>query len=333
MDKDPIELPQLRLALLGFDETQQAHIRDALAENRKGLSWCLYDMAGADAWCINSARMSPGPGGTVAIAAATPDGATLIIDIDDPDRPLAFSLPVPVRGRAPCATFEADSAPSFHAMLDRLEGWLRPVAVQFWLGAYLSHERPDLVEHVYHLTHQGKLIAVVGRRHGVGVLPIADPMRLNEAVWGRRPEEAGQIPSHFVRCGLSEVLWIYAMRTSRDLLSGPSRTAPIYWCRSPQLSQRLFTDAHLLVARELAQGPATLAQLRGRLHVNESELTRAVAALRIVGAVSSDKRRAARRSQQHAADPSAPLSVPAGDSSIPSWNDKTAPAPLLARPA
>lgn len=327
MDPIPAELPHLRLGIAGFDDAQQPRLGAALAgAPAGGLAWRLGGLATGDAWCLNGARSSALPDGSVEIS--TSDGATpMRIHGQGHDRPMAFSIPFAGHSST-CTTFDLASIESTQAMLAKLEGWLRPLAVQHWLGSQIMHQRPELSATVFHVSVNGRLVAVVSRQ-GVGVLPIADPQRLHEAVWARRPLEAGEIPSHFVRCSLAEVLWNYAMRTDRDLLSPSLRLGPIHWCRVPPLPQRLFNDAHLVIARELAQAPATFWQLRDRTGLGESDLARALAALRIVGAVISERKLVAREWTRARSEgfPSHATSLAAARA----WTEKTAPAPLLAR--
>jgi hypothetical protein len=152
----------------------------------------------------------------------------------------------------------------------------------------------DLSGTVYHVTVDGRLVAVVSRSSGVGVLPIADPFHLENAQWAKRPVLADEIPGHFVQVGMSQVLWQYAMRTQRDLLPTYFRSSPIYWCRSPQLPQRLFRDSHLMIGRELARSPMTFADLGKRTGLPDAVLARDLAGLRIVGAVTHDRKQALR---------------------------------------
>ena len=317
MDKSVTELPVLRLSLLGFTPPQEAVIEAALSSVRTALRWRLVPLPQADALCANGARAVGLPDGSVHIGSAIPGEAPARIDITGSERPLAFCLPVALRGIQPHTTFDINSSASIRAMLDKFEGWLRPMAMQFCLAAKIIRERLDVGSTVFHVSVNGRLQAVVSRRNGIGVLPIADPVALQNAVWARRPVTADDIPAHFVRTGLAEVMWLYAMRSTREMLAPSFRSGPIYWCRAPQLPQRLFDDSHLMIVRELARAPATFSELSQRTRLPDAELSRALVALCIGGSISNGKRRPA---------PVAEESSYAGSDDL--AHERTAPAPL-----
>lgn len=316
LDKPTAELPVLRLGLLGFTRAQQAMLETAMVVLRTRLHWRVVALDEADAVCINGSRVTALADGSLQVTA--PAGSSpLRIHPAHSERPMAFSLPL-APGLQVDSTFDMASPPSTRAMLEKFEGWLRPMSVQFCLASRIVQTRLDLNAAVYHVSVDGRLVAVVSRRSGVGVLPIADPFHLDNAQWAKRPGPADEIPGHFVQVGLSQVLWQYAMRTRRNLLPTYFRTGPIYWCRSPQLPQRLFRDSHLMIGRELAQAPATFAELGRRTRLSEAELSRDLAGLRIVGAVTHDRKQALRLRMQP------PVRAAAGVTS-----DMTAPAPLM----
>jgi hypothetical protein len=315
-DKLPAELPVLRLGLLGFSPAQQAMLETALVVLRTRLRWRVATLDQADAVCVNGSRVTPLADGSLQIAASAPGRAPLRLDPTHSDRPMAFSLPL-ASGVQADNTFDMASPASTRAMLEKFEGWLRPVSVQFCLASRIVQSRMDLDGTVYHVTVDGRLVAVVSRRSGVGVLPIADPFHLDNALWSKRPGPADEIPGHFMQVSLSQVLWQYAMRTQRNLLPTYFRSSPIYWCRSPQLPQRLFRDSHLMIGRELARAPLKFVELCKRTGLSETVLSRDLAGLRIVGAVTHDRKQAMRLRTQ----PGVKVSPGMTD-------DMTAPAPL-----
>ena len=313
-DKLSVERPVLRIGLLGFSLAQHAMFETALVVLRTRLRWHLVNIAQADAVCINGSRVTPLADGSLLIAASTTGAPALRIDPGHSERPMAFSLPL-TPGVAADSTFDMASPASTRAMLEKFEGWLRPVSVQFGLASRIVQERLD-VSTVYHVSVDGRLVAVVSRRTGVGVLPIADPFHLDNAMWSRRPGLADEIPGHFVQVGLSQILWQYAMRTERNLLPTYFRSGLIYWCRSPQLAPRHFGDSHLQIARELVRRPTSFAELEQRTGLPAAILSRDLAGLRIVGAITHDRKQALKLrpravSQAHGSD------------------DMTAPAPLI----
>lgn len=326
----------LRLGLLGFNPAQQALFETALVVLRTRLRWCVAPLVEADAICVNGSRAVSLPDASLLIASSTPGAPPLRLDPDESTRPLAFTLPLALPGISPACTFDMASPVSTRAMLQKFEGWLRPMAIQFCLASRIVQERLDVNSTVHHVSVDGRLVAIVSRRSGVGVLPIADPFRLEAALWARRPGPADEIPGHFVHAGLSQVLWQYAMRTTRNLLPVYFRSGPIYWCRAPQLPQRMFSDSHLMIVRELAQGPASFADLGRRTGLSEAVLSRDLAGLRIVGCVTNDRKQALRAAMQPAtSEASAPRvaataprrhSRPVAGAAM---SDMTAPAPLM----
>lgn len=346
MEKLQTELPVLRLGLLGFNPAQQAIFETALVVLRTRLKWQVVPLDQADAVCVNGSRALVRPDGHIEVAGSTPGAPPVCLFPDDTDRPLAFSLPL-APGVESASTFDMASPASTRAMLEKFEGWLRPACIQFCLASRIVQERLDVssTSTVFHVSVDGRLVAIVSRRSGIGVLPIADPVRLDGAIWARRPAAADEIPGHFVQAGLTQVLWQYALRTRRQLLPTYFRAGPLYWCRSPQLPQRLFSDSHLMIVRELAHAPATFAELGQRTGLAEAMLTRDLAALRIVGAVTNDRKQALRAAVQPpergAASPKGRkpqaigLAAWRGNKAAdgPSLSDETAPAPLTPQEA
>jgi hypothetical protein len=317
MEQALLELPVLRLALVGFSPAEQAVLEMGLDKIRAGLPWCQSALPDADAVFACGPRALAHPGGLLQINPGLSGLQPVLLDINDSSRPLAFSVPLTVPGCLSANTFDIRKPESIRAMLVQFTGWLRPLAVKFWLASRIVQERLDLGSTVYHVSVEGRLQAVVSRRNGVGVLPIADPKQLADSVWARRPGLADEIPGHFVQTGLMEVLWQYAMRTRRELLPQSFRSGPLYWCRAPQLRQRLFRDSHLMIVRELVHGSPTFAELGRRTGLSDEVLARDLSALRITGAVTQDRRQALKAAGQ------LPRKMPSGR-----LDDKTAPAPL-----
>ena len=309
----------LRLALAGYSKEQRAELETATAVLRTRLRWRVVGLDDADAVCVNGSRVTALPDGSLQIAASAPGAPPLRIDPTHPDRPLAFSLPL-AQGVQAASTFDMALPATTRAMLEKFEGWLRPVSVQFCLASRIVQSRIALSGTVYHVTVDDRLVAIVSRRSGIGVLPIADPFHLDKALWVKRPGPADEIPGHFVQVGLAQALWQYAMRTRRNLLPTYFRSGPIYWCRAPQLPQRLFRDSHLKIVRELAHAPRSFAELGKRTGLSEALLSRDLAGLRIVGAVTHDRKQALRLRPQ-----------PTGRVHPGATGDMTAPAPLVAQ--
>jgi hypothetical protein len=150
-----------------------------------------------------------------------------------------------------------------------------------------------------------------------------------------------QIPKHFLRCSLSRLMWDYAMRTTRDVLPKRYRSDVLYFRRPPRLPQRLLGDSQLLLLRELATAPGSFNDLLERTGLKSEVVAQDLGALYLVGAITSNARRAAPLSSPiEDSGLSAPSSMPhsrpfdSGPLSLrhphpwPRGDDRTAPAPL-----
>ena len=335
-----IELPILRLGLAGFSLQQEERLGAALERSGSAL-WHLGKFADADAWCVNGARVQVLPDGTVRIAPGVPGGRSLHLDLHDVDRPIAFSLPLGTRQLEPLFTFDAESQRGVAVVLEKFEGWLRPQMAQFCLASRILEQETVLGTGVHHVSINGRLIAVVDMRGEIGVLPTAGPLDFDDAIWHRRPAGA-VIPEHFVRIGLSQLMWQFAQRTARDVLPQRYREETMYFRRPPRLPQRLLSDSHLLLLRELACAPADFADLQQRTGLGSVAMARDLSALYFVGAITTNPKRAAPVAARRATDasqlPSQPPSVPSGlgteppaqppKKRTPYISDMTAPAPM-----
>jgi len=336
-----IELPILRLGLAGFSLQQEESLGAALERSGSGL-WHLGKFADADGWCVNGARVQVLPDGTVRIAPGVPGGRSLHLDLHDVDRPIAFSLPLAARQLEPLFTFDAGSQRGIAAILEKFEGWLRPLMAQFCLASRILEQETVLGTGVHDVSINGRLIAVVDMRGEIGVLPTAGPLDFDDAIWHRRPAGA-VIPDHFVRVGLAQLMWQFTQRTARDVLPQRYREETMYFRRPPRLSQRLLSDSHLLLLRELACAPADFADLQQRTGLGVTAMARDLAALYFVGAITTNPKRAAPVALRRGVDslqlPSQPPSVPSGlgtesaaragtPKRTPFVSDMTAPAPM-----
>ena len=253
-----IELPVLRLGLAGFSLEKKAELDARLRHaSPGGHTWQVAKFGDSDAWCVNGSRVQLLAESNVRIAPGSLTERSLQLDLAQVDRPIAFSLPLASPQFQPAYTFEPDSLPSVNRLLQKFESWLQPVAAQFALAARILEQESVLGSAIYHVSINGKLIAVVNMKGDIGLLPSASPTDFDQAMWTRRPSGATDIPGSFFRATLSQLMWQYALRTARDVLPGRYRKAVIYFRRPPRISQRLLTDAHLLVVRELERTVAT----------------------------------------------------------------------------
>jgi hypothetical protein len=334
-----IELPVLRLGLAGFSGEQRTALHGLIQQVTRGHVWQIHRFSDSDVWCLNGSRTQALPDHMIRIAAGVPSERSLQLNLQEVDRPIGFSTPL-APGLAPLYTFNPQSVPSIGALLHKFEGWLQPVAAQFCLASRIIEQESVLGSGVYHVSLNGRLLAVVNMQGEVGVLPTANPADFDDAMWARRPASATDIPELFVRISLAQLMWQYALRTTRDVLPPRYRSGLVYFRRPPRLPQRLLRDSHLLLIRELACGPARFPELQQRTGLGDVALARDLAALYLVGAItSSPKRASVTRSTSDAADyssmahssgPSAldPDSVPMAAGRRADNADLTAPAPM-----
>ena len=332
-----LELPLLRIGMAGFSLEQQEMLGRTLAHaSPGGLTWEFSKFGEADALWLNGARTQVLSATTLRVASGVPGGRSVQINLPDVDRPLAFARPLP-RNLQPELSFDIEDAAGVGAVLGRLETWLRPLIAQFCLASQVLEQQGALGSGLYHVTSAGgTLIAVVDLRGDAAVMPTATPLDFENAMWATRPRDALP-PKHFVRCSLSQLMWQYALRTARDVLPRRYRTEMLYFRRPPRLAQRLLRDSHLLLLRELAMAPGTFAELQQRTGLVGVQLAHDLAALYLVGAITSNQKRASQASLRRAEGWDSSLhshqslpSVQGRDSRLPPQiNDLTAPAPLL----
>ncbi|MDB5945232.1 MAG: hypothetical protein JWQ33_258 [Ramlibacter sp.] len=286
-----IELPVLRLGLAGFSVQQKAELEAMLLRSTPGRHvWQLGNFNEADAWWLNGARTTRGET-TIRVTPAIPTERALQLDMQEVDRPIGFSVPLAFTPFEPGYTFDPASLSSINQVLEKFEGWLQPVAAQFSLAGRIIEHESVLGSGAYHVMLNGRLLAVVNMQGDIGVFPSAGPADFDDAMWVRQPG-ATAIPESFVRTSLSELMWQYAIRTTRDVLPKRYRTGMLYFRRPPRLPQRLLTDSHLLLIRELATGTGTFADLQQRTGMGAGPLGRILAALYLVGTITSNPKRA-----------------------------------------
>lgn len=337
-----IELPTLRIGLAGFTLEQTERLRQLLPQaSPSGLAWEFGKFSESDVLWINGARSQLLAGSTLRIASGVPGGRSLQVQLGEVDRPLAFGLPLPRNLEAPF-TFDPASVWSVGALLEQLETVLRPLISQFCLGSQILEQETALGAGVYHVTSgTGALLAVVNLRGEVAVAPAASALDFESAMWTLMPGQAGEMPAGFVRISLSLLMWQYAVRTTRDALPRRYRTELLYFRRPPRLPQRLLRDSHLLLLRELAVEPGTFIDLQQRTGLVGAQLAHELAALYLVGSITSNPRRASQLASQRWADDAESMQGGLDQSVMPSdlgpdskpaarpvASDLTAPVPL-----
>jgi hypothetical protein len=165
---------------------------------------------------------------------------------------------------------------------------LRPLRSQFVLGGQLIARENELLPGIYHVSHRGQLLAVMDfHEWRIGILRKADPADFELAQWDRRPLEAHDIPSHFLRSSLTHLRWIYAQRTERDVLPSRYRSKPVYFRHAPAVPMRWIRDSQLILLRELSQAAGDFDALLRRTALTHAQLTRDLASLYFAGSITT----------------------------------------------
>jgi hypothetical protein len=284
-----LEQPVLGLGLLGFPAPLQQRVLAWARQSQPGWPlWRATDPLRADAWMIYGPSVTSPGRDTLVIRhpASTADYTTL--NRTSVDRPLAFANPLPL-GFASTECFDAESEKSVRQRLQRFEAWLRPLRTQFALGAHLVDRLAQYKEGVVHVSNNGKLLAVLDLNRWVAGLYIpARPVDLAMADWARRPARANDIPTTFIRLPVHQLMWLYAVRTSRDVLPARYRSRTIHLRRIPRVPPHGLNELHLLLMRELMAAPATLDVLVERINLPLRQVAHPVAALFFAGGLTTD---------------------------------------------
>lgn len=275
------ETPPLRLALLGFDAADAARIQSAWRRAGSVVEWVQSALAQADALFINGMRtLMLGDDTVVVDTSAGP----VRLDLAGLRRPVAIS-PAALSRPSQALPFDATLAGSIQVTLSLFERKLREEALQFCVASCLVERQPDLSANAFHLCEGDRLLAVVSRRNGVGVLRGITPDQVYRASWLRRPLAADEIPARMAARPLAEVLWRFGRRSRRNLLPPRLLRARLECPQAPAVAPWLLDDADLAVLRAFSAGPATLHELASASGLAPAIARRSVACLHLVGCV------------------------------------------------
>ena len=277
--------------MAGFSEEQEAVITAAAAASRI-TQWICGPLTGADAWLVNGQCTQHLGGGRIRVASRQAGGRSLQLQLGGSNRPVGFAVPLPPTLQGAC-TFDFEQPQSLIEAIGLFEFVLAPVAAQFLLASHIVDQQDVLGSGVFQVRSKGQVIAVVDMKGEAAVLPSVRPANFDVAVWTRIGRERMSIPPNFCRATISELMWRYISRSSRDVLPERYRKGPIFFRRAPRVDALLVEESHLLIMRELAIAPCTFDELLRRLELAEGELARALSALYYVGSVTSTRARAA----------------------------------------
>lgn len=284
-----LEQPVLWLGLAGFTPEQGKHLEALLAQLPKGLAaWQPGVFSEADAWLVSGEKSRLLSADTLKILAGRPTERALLLNLADVDRPIAFSLPLASSNLDPMYTFDPASGPSLHQVLRQMELRLRVLLCQFVLGGQLIARESQLLPGIYQVSHKGSLLAVMDfHEWRIGISPTANPLDFELARWDRRPLAARGVPEHFLPSSLSQLRWLYAQRTRRDVLPPRYRSKPVYFRRAPDVPPRWLRDSQLLLLRALSQEVSTFDSLQQRLGLTPAQLARDLSSLYFAGSITT----------------------------------------------
>lgn len=289
-----IEVPVLRLGLAGHTEAQQKRASEAAAAAGNGrATWELGSFAEADAWWLEGSRTLLMPNQHLRVQPAVPSGRSVQLALADVDRPVAFSLPITAPGFKPAVTFDLNDARAATAVLHQFTDWMQVMLSQFALASSIADHQPMLNSGSWEVLREKDLLAVVDLKLGAAVMPGVTPADFADASWCLRDHGAVSIPPNYPRVSVSQLMWQFAQRTSRDLLPPHYRAQKLYFRRPPRLPQRQLRDAHLLLMRELAAQPGMgFVELQQSTGLADAPLARCLSALYVVGSITSNPKRA-----------------------------------------
>jgi hypothetical protein len=336
LDNGCMRYPLLRMGLVGFAQHEREQLARLLeGRTASGVRWTPWPHLESDALWVQGAHAQRHRDGLLRIPSADPNTRAIRLNLQDVDRPLAFTTPATaeVQGQT---TFDPLQAASVAGVLSLFEAWLQPLAVQLALSECITLRRRELVAPVYQLELKGRRVAIVCLAGPIGFARTARPLDVMQADWNAAPAGAGTVPPDFVATDMFSLMWQHVMRTGDDFLPRRYRAGLIHFRCPPRVEPRLVRDAHLLVLRELLAQPLSFEQLQAQTGFSEAALAQTLSALYFCRSITTDARRAAPLKHAGRSDPSA-LSVGASsllDSrersgfDLPLAQERTAPAPL-----
>ena len=289
-----VEQPVLWLGMSGFSPPQRLELEAALARAEGTPRWRACAFGDADAWWVNGAKVRLMPDGNLKVAAGLPTEHALSLDLTEVDRPVAFALPLAGDDFEPRCTFDPASLSSIHGVLGQFEQWLWLARAQFVLGAQIVQRGAELRRGIFHLSHGGKLLAVLDFQHGKGAIaPRAQAADLWRAQWLRRPVGAHDLPATFVQATPAQLTWVYVRRTDRDLLPPRYRNETIYYRHVPGVPLRWLRDSQLMLLRELSAECGTVEGLRQRTGLPMAHIEHDLTCLYYANAITTTRTKAA----------------------------------------
>lgn len=340
----PAEMPILWIGISGFSPEVGAGLECAIQEFRTpSTRWRTCNAQVADALMVNGAKTRVTPEGNIRVSPGQPSERTLRLHWADIKRPVAFSSPLASPELQPRLSFEASSPVDVHAVLREFETCLEPLRAKFALGMELIRRGTELRHGIFHISRQGRLLAVLDLRKGrAGLSPSATAAEFPAARWDMRPVAAAGVPAGFINMTPAQLAWTYARRTERDALPSRYRTRVIYFRGAPKVPLSWLTDSQLLLLRCLWREPCSASSLHARTGLGPVAMGRDLACLYFAGAITTTPAKArAAITRQDSVPPSIGPGVQsmfdesprmfAADDTVPATLDRT--GSLIARQA
>ena len=293
-----METPVFRLGLVGFNEREEQLLRAGAAAYRQ-VDWRCGRAEGADAWVIKGARIARIQDNRLRVIASegTSTGAAFLLDAGS--RPVAIATPAPQQvAQLVPLFFDPAQDGALAGALAALDAQLHRLRRQFWAASLLVEHNATVGKALYELRAFDRVLAVADMKGAVHISPQATGEQFDQAVWRHRARKSVEALPDFERHALAELLWAYATRTRRDLLPARYKDHSVHLRRPPRVPAELVGDVHLRIVRELAIGPASMASLAEKIGVDDKTLARSMAALYLVGSVTTNPERAWSSSEQ-----------------------------------
>ncbi|HUR88275.1 MAG TPA: hypothetical protein VMZ74_04235 [Ramlibacter sp.] len=285
-----MSVPVMRMGLVGFADERQ--LRNLLATRNRNLQWERWPFIDADALWINGENAQPLRGNMVRVPSVEAGKQAIVLNLKEIDRPTAFTLPIGNGYFTPPLAFDPHKVEQVADVLNQFEAELLDVAVDLTLAAEISRRRHELASPSYHLTVQGRLVAVFSVTGEIGLAQQLSPYELAHAEWAGRPAAGADVPGHFRHTSMAQVMWNYVMRNVDDLLPSRYREGTMYWRRMPAVPTKWVREEHMMLISVLSTGPQTVQSLVDQTGFSEATVGQTLAALYFGGSLTTDPRKA-----------------------------------------
>lgn len=284
-----MEVPLLRIGLLGFDtqQAQRATVRIASVVSNHA-RWEVVAFEDADLWLIHSPSARSVEQRGLRISQGADASSALTIYPHQTSRPVAFTQPLPTTIDA-VLHIDLDDMYQCASNLDRFAAALPRLRAHFALGEQVAGRQSNLEPSTYHLSFEGRLIAVVDLAHWqVSLQPEAKPIELSLASWRHRPQDNAQAPFGFEVIALDRLMWVFASRTRTPRLPDDYQASTIYLRRLSTLPQSWLHRDHMNLISYLNKQAHSLAQLQQVTQLSAERLMACLSALYYSGTITTN---------------------------------------------